>query len=225
MQDIFWWLIPTEYIAYSYELWLPVFLWMMIGITFAILTRRQEITMPSRIGSKIKPGTIGQYVITFCLSFFFQAFGVIPIAAGLYAGAGGTVANQLQKVITSKMSQVEMEDKLREMIADFEDYKEYTKHVEDDRERRVMNRLLQVMKRSPEDLGGIALRLLGLGDSSEAIADVGVEVIEQVMDRFDKDEPEPPIVVQAAPVQKMEMSVQEAKDLLKKAQKKSIFSR
>lgn len=217
--------MPADYISFTYELWLPVFLWMMIGITFAILTRRQEITLPSRIGSKIKPGTIGQYIITFCLSFFFQAFGVVPIAAGLYAGAGGTVANQLQKVITSKMSQVEMEEKLREMIADFEDYKEYTKHVEDERERRVMNRLLKVMKRSPEDLGAIALRLLGLGNSSESIADVGVEVIEQVMDRFDKDEAEPPMVAKAAPVQKMEMSVQEAKDLLRKAQKKSIFSR
>ncbi|MBU1173257.1 MAG: hypothetical protein KKD44_27135 [Proteobacteria bacterium] len=216
---------PDQYVTFSFELWLPVFLWMMIGITFAILTRREDITMPSKVGKKIKPGTLGQYIITFCLSFFLQAFGVIPVAAGLYAGGGGTIANQLQKVVTTRMSQAEMEEKLREMIEDFENYKEYTKVIEDTRERKVMERLLAVLRKTPEEIGGVALKLLGLGETSKPLAEIGVEAIEEVIEHITKEE----IVAESAqvdtPSEKMEMTIQEAKELLRKAKKKSIFRR
>lgn len=209
---------------------------MMVGITFAILTRREEITLPTKVGNKIKPGTVGQYVITACLSFFFQAFGVHYLAAGLYAGLGGTAANQLQKAVTTKLTQAEMEEKLREMIDDFEAYKAYTERVESERERRVFGKIVSLLKKTPEEIGTLALRFMGAGAVAEPVAHITAEVIGQVLENLD-DEPTPtpaptptptPVVVpivepKPTPEIQMEMSVQEAKELLRKAQKKSLF--
>ena len=222
----------TQYVPFTFESWLPVFLWMMIGITFAILTRREEITMPSKLGSKIKPGTLGQYVITACLSFFFHAFGIASVAAGLYAGFGGTAANQLQKVITAKMSQAEMEEKLREMIGDFEAYKEYTQTIESNRERKVFERLVKLLKKTPEEISTVALKVLGLGSVAKPIVELSSDAIGAVLEHLEKEEEtevKPVIVVSEVimptPEEKMAMTMQEAKDLLRKAQKKSIFNR
>jgi hypothetical protein len=228
--------IPFDLHIFDFNEWILVFFWMMIGITFAILTRREEITLPSKIGSKIKPGTLGQYIITFCLSFFMQAYGIQYIVAGLYAGAGGTIANQLQKVVTTKLSQAEMEEKLREMIDDFEAYKEYTQMVEGERERRVFQRIVTLLKKTPEEIGAVALKVLGLGNAAEPIVALSAEAIGTVLEHLEKEEtvvektpilPPTKVVVETKPTPevKMEMSVQEAKDLLRKATKKSIFSR
>jgi len=220
----------TQLVSFSIELWLPIFLWMMIGITFAILTRREEITLPSKLGNKIKPGTLGQYVIAACLSFFFQAFGVIPVAAGLYAGFGGTAANQLQKAITTKMSQAEMEEKLRAMIDDFDAYKEYTSSIDNERERKVFERIVKLLKKTPEEIGTVALKVLGLGAAAEPIAELTSDMVGKVLEHLEKEEEVEPVIVTSktavpTPEEKMEMTMQEAKDLLRKAQKKSIFSR
>jgi len=229
---LFGWFFQFEIYPFNFDTWLMTFLYMMVGITFAVLTRREELTLPSKVGNKIKPGTLGQYVITACLSFFMQAFGVAPLVAGLYAGLGGTATNQLQKAVTTKLSQAEMEDKLREMIDDFEAYKEYSKAIESDRERRVFSKIVSLLKKTPEEIGAVALKIIGK-EELEPLVDISSDVIEKVIDYIEEPTPtlEPvvtspkQIATEPTPDVKMEMSVQEAKDLLRKAKKKSIFSR
>ncbi len=221
--DFFGWM-PIIVKPFDLIEWLWVLLFMLVGITFAIFTRKEEITLPQRIGNKIRPGTLGQYIITFALSFFFQAYGIIPVAAGLYAGTAGTAANQLQKAFGSKLSQAEMEEKLKAVIEDFEQYKKYTEVVKDERERRVLEKIFKILKTTPEEIGSAALKVLGFGDVDKEVIELGADVIEEITD-YAKTQLSLPL--EKDPVARIEMTIKEAREILKRTRKKkrSLFRR
>jgi hypothetical protein len=183
------------------------------------LTRKQDINLPRKVGNKLKFGTLGQYLITFCLSFFFQSFGINPIAAGLYAGTGGTIGNQLQKIANSKMSEAELEQAMNELVSKFDEYKDYTNTLEYERERRIIELIAKSRKETVEETETALLKQLGIDPAkveSTTIQTIKSEVVPAVSAIVSM--PIPADVKDKLDI--IEMSFDEAKALLRKAQKK-----
>ena len=118
----------------------------MLGATFGILIRKDNITLPSRKGRTIKLGTLGQYLIAFVLSFFFQGVGIPPVMAGFYATSGSSAGNMAMKIVANRLEASEVKQLLKEAIHKAEVFAYDLEVAEETKETKIHEMIVDAQK-------------------------------------------------------------------------------